>query len=401
MSKLIKRHIYAELRESLEDNPVVALIGPRQCGKSTLAKMIKAEFPGSLYLDLENPFDLEKLAHPEFFLSRNRDRLVCIDEVQRRPELFPLLRSLCDEWGDNGHFLVLGSASRDLLRQSSESLAGRIAYFRLTPFLFSELEGADWTQCLWRGGFPRAYLARSDRSAQNWLESFITTFLERDLSYWREFVPETMRRLWRMLAHENGQTVNFSRLASSLGVSDMTVRRYIDLLKETFMVDVVPPFETNLKKRLVKSPKVYLADTGVTCALLGISSFDEAYNHPAFGALWEQMVLQNIRGLFPGADVSFFRTADGTEMDFVVAMRGKTVAIECKAGSAPSIGKGTYCAIDAIRPDRAYVVAPVYEPYSPNEKLSVVRLDDLGDIYRGITEKIHPIFNKCTSEIRS
>lgn len=384
MKELIKRHIYGELRESLECNPVVALIGPRQCGKSTLAKMIRAEFPASLYLDLENPFDLEKLAHPEFFLSRNRDRLVCIDEVQRRPELFPLLRSLCDEWGDNGHFLILGSASRELLRQSSESLAGRIAYFRLTPFLFCELADADWTRCLWRGGFPRAYLARSDKAAQNWLESFVTTFLERDLSFWREFVPETMRRLWRMLAHENGQTVNFSRLASSLGVSDMTVRRYIDLLKETFMVDVVPPYEANLKKRLVKSPKVYIADTGVACALLGISSFDEAYNHPAFGSLWEQMVLGNIRGLFPNADVSFYRTADGTEMDFVVSMRGKTVAIECKAGSAPSIGKGTYNAIDAIRPDCAYVVAPVEEPYPLNEKLSVVRLEDLDGIYKKI-----------------
>ena len=228
MDKLIKRHLYGELRESLEYNPVVALIGPRQCGKSTLAKMIQAEFPASLYLDLENPFDLAKLVHPEFFLSRNKDRLVCIDEVQRRPELFPLLRSLCDEWGDNGHFLILGSASRDLLRQSSESLAGRIAYFRLTPFLFCELADADWTRCLWRGGFPRAYLARSDKAAQKWLESFVTTFLERDLSFWREFVPETMRRLWRMLAHENGQTVNFSRLASALGVSDATITRTDD-----------------------------------------------------------------------------------------------------------------------------------------------------------------------------
>jgi hypothetical protein len=273
-----------------------------------------------------------------------------------------------------------------LLRQSSESLAGRIAYFRLTPFLFCELDGADWTQCLWRGGFPRAYLARSDKAAQNWLESFVTTFLERDLSYWREFVPETMRRLWRMLAHENGQTVNFSRLASSLGVSDMTVRRYIDLLKETFMVDVVPPFEANLKKRLVKSPKVYLADTGVTCALLGISSFEDAYAHPAFGSLWEQMVLGNIRGLFPEADVSFFRTADGTEMDFVVSMRGKTVAIECKAGAAPSVGKGTYSAIETIRPDFSYVVAPVEEPYLLNANLSVIRLADLGGIFTGVTE---------------
>lgn len=385
MNNLKKRHLYGELRESLDENPVVALIGPRQCGKSTLAKMIRANFQKSLYLDLENPFDLEKLAHPEFFLSRNRDRLVCIDEVQRKPELFPLLRSLCDEWGDNGHFLILGSASRDLLRQSSETLAGRIAYFRLTPFLFCELEDEDWTRYLYRGGFPRAYLARSDKAARNWLDSFITTFLERDLAFWREFVPETMRRLWRMLAHENGQTINFSRFASALGVSDATIRRYIDLLKETFMVDVVPPFEANLKKRLVKSPKVYLADTGVTCALLGISSFEDAYEHTVFGSLWEQMVLVNIRGLFPDADVSFFRTADGTEMDFVVSMHGKMVAIECKAGAAPSVGKGTYSVIDTIRPDFSYVVAPVEEPYPLNEKISVIRLSDLGGMFAGLT----------------
>ena len=383
MNNYINRRIQGDIRERLDENPVVALIGPRQCGKSTLAKMLKTGFPDSTYLDLENPRDLEKLGDPVFFLERNRDGLVFIDEVQRKPELFPILRYLCDKWGDNRHFLVLGSASRDLLRQSSETLAGRIAYLRLTPFLFSELDGTEWTRYLHRGGFPRAYLAKSDDAARRWLDSFITTFLERDLSFWREFVPETMRRLWRMLAHENGQIVNFSKLASSLGVSDMTVRRYIDLLKETFMVDVVPPFASNLKKRLVKSPKVYLSDTGVACALLNISSFDEAYEHPGFGALWEQMVLVNIRGLFPDAEVSFYRTHDGTEMDFVVANGGKTVAIDCKAGTAPSIGKGTYSAIEAIQPDYSYVVAPVESPYPASEKLSVIPLECLGGIFGG------------------
>ena len=296
MSAYIKRRLEERVRRALERNPVVAVLGPRQCGKSTLVKHLRKEMGSSIYLDLERPSDLAKLSDPELFLSRHRGELVCIDEIQRKRDLFPVIRSLCDEWGDNGHFLVLGSASRDLIRQSSESLAGRIRYERLTPFLFSELAGADWTTCLFRGGFPRAYLVSDDDESNEWHESFIQTFLERDMLFWRDFVPETMRRLWTMLAHENAQMVNYSRLASSLGVSDMTIRRYIDLLKETFMVDVIPPFMANLGKRLVKTPKVYLCDTGVTCALLGLKSFDEIYTHPSFGSCWEQMVPDNTGG---------------------------------------------------------------------------------------------------------
>ena len=296
MSAYIKRRLEERVRRALERNPVVAVLGPRQCGKSTLVKHLRKEMGSSIYLDLERPSDLAKLSDPELFLSRHRGELVCIDEIQRKRDLFPVIRSLCDEWGDNGHFLVLGSASRDLIRQSSESLAGRIRYERLTPFLFSELAGADWTTCLFRGGFPRAYLVSDDDESNEWHESFIQTFLERDMLFWRDFVPETMRRLWTMLAHENAQMVNYSRLASSLGVSDMTIRRYIDLLKETFLVDVIPPFMANLGKRLVKTPKVYLCDTGVTCALLGLKSFDEIYTHPSFGSCWEQMVPDNTGG---------------------------------------------------------------------------------------------------------
>ena len=381
MSAYINRRLEKNVRRALERNPVAAVVGPRQCGKSTLVKHLREELGDSVYLDLERPSDLAKLSDPELFLSRHSGELVCIDEIQRKRDLFPVIRSLCDEWGGNGHFLVLGSASRDLIRQSAESLAGRIRYERLTPFLFSELEGADWTKCLIRGGFPRAYLAADDDEATDWHESFIQTFLERDLMFWRNFVPETMRRLWQMLAHENAQMVNCSRLASSLGVSDMTIRRYIDLLKETFMVDVVPPFMANLGKRLVKTPKVYLCDTGLTCALLGLKSFDEIYAHPSFGGCWEQMVLANIRGLYPDADVSFYRTPSGAEMDFVVKRGQKTVALECKASTAPSVGKGTYSALDAIRPNAAYVVAPVGETYALNDRITTIPLSGLDDIF--------------------
>ena len=190
-----------------------------------------------------------------------------------------------------------------------------------------------------------------------------------------------MRRLWKMLAHENAQMINYSRLAASLGVSDMTIRRYADLLKETFMVDVVPPYISNLGKRLVKTPKVYLCDTGLTCALLGLKSFEELYEHPAFGGCWEQMVLANIRGLYPDADISFYRTSAGAEMDFVVKKGQQTVAIECKASTAPSVGKGTYFALDAIRPDAAYVVAPVDETYELNDRITAIPLSSLCDIF--------------------
>ena len=381
MKRYIRRQLEASVRRALERNPVVAVLGPRQCGKSTLVKHLREEMGPSIYLDLEKPSDLAKLSDPELFLSRHKGELVCIDEIQRKSELFPVIRSLCDEWGDNGHFLVLGSASRDLIRQSSESLAGRIRYERLTPFLFSELSNADWTKCLFRGGFPRAYLAADDDESNEWHESFIQTFLERDMLFWHDFVPETMRRLWQMLAHENAQMVNYSRLASSLGVSDMTIRRYIDLLKETFMVDVISPFMANLGKRLVKTPKVYLCDTGVTCALLGLKSFDEIYAHPAFGACWEQIVLANARGLFPDADISFYRTSAGAEMDFVVKRGTRTVALECKASSAPYVGRGTYSALDAIRPDAAYVVAPVEETYALNDRITAIPLSALCDIF--------------------
>lgn len=378
----IVRRLEKQIVAGLSRSPVVAIVGPRQCGKSTLAQRILAARPDALYIDLERPSHAVRLSlDAEQYLSEHRNKLICIDEIQRRPELFPLLRSLCDEWGGNGHFLILGSASRDMLRQSSETLAGRIEYRQLTPFLKCELPDVRWIDYMCRGGFPRSCLAASDEDAQIWRDSFITTFLERDLAFWREFVPETMRRLWRMLAHENGQTANFSRIASSLCVSDATVRRYIDLLKETFMVEIVPPFEINLKKRLVKSPKVYISDTGILCSLLGITSFDAMFSNAAYGSCWEQMVLREIRGLYPDADITFFRTAAGAEIDFVVTKGGKKVAIECKASSSPSLGKGNYNALEDISPDATFVIAPVDSQFPIGKGITVAPLDYLPKIF--------------------
>jgi len=379
--KIYPRFLESQVEARLSEVPVVALVGPRQCGKTTLANRILSRRPDAIRLDLERPSDLAKLADPEFFLSRHRDRLVCIDEVQRRPELFPVLRALCDETGANGRFLLLGSASRDLLRQSSETLAGRIAYLRLTPFLFSETPDIPLPAQLWRGGFPRSALAATDEASAAWRESFARTFLERDLLLWEGFSPETMRRLWTMLAHENGETANFSRLGGSLGVSDHTVRRYVDLLQGAFMADAVPPFVSNLGKRLVKAPKVYLADTGVAASLLGLRSFDELYAHPGWGHVWEQFVLAQLRGHFPDAEIFFYRTSNGTEVDFVLRRRGRTVAVECKASSAPAVTRGNTLALADIRPDRAFVAAPVAASYALSPVWTVLAPADLPTLF--------------------
>lgn len=378
MAAYFSRLLEDDVRRSLDRNPVTTILGPRQCGKSTLVKHLLSEYKGALYLDLERPSDLRKLDDAEWFLSTQLDRLVCLDEIQREPSLFPLLRSLADEAGRNGIYLILGSASRDLIRQSSESLAGRISYKRLTPFLFSELPG-DYSleTYLFRGGFPRSILAESDDVSFEWREDFITTFLERDLLQFAGFTPTTMRRLWQMLAHSNGQKVNYSALGGSLGVSNVTVRNYVDLLEGTFMLKQVRPYSGNTKKRLVKSPKVYLSDTGMVTALLQLRNFEQAAGHPVFGSLWETLVLVNILGHYPSLDPSFYRTSRGVEIDFILSDGHTTVAVECKASRAPKLSAGNYAAIEDIQPDILFVVAPVEHGYPMKKGIEVLSVPEL------------------------
>lgn len=374
----IARNLEPSVMESLEYYPVTAVIGPRQCGKSTLVKHILEQNQNSLYLDLERPSDLSKLDDSEWFLSSQKGKLICIDEIQRSPELFPLLRSLVDEWGGNGRFLILGSASRDLLKQSSETLAGRISYKRLTPFMWSELEGKySFENYYAQGGFPRSLLKSSIKISLEWREDFISTFLERDLLQWTGFSPQTMRRLWQMLAHRNGQLVNLSVIASSLGVSGPTVRNYIDLLEGTFMVEVLPPYISNLGKRLVKSPKVYISDSGITAALLGLGDFTQLSGHPIFGSLWEQIVLTNLKGHFPNSKFFFYRTTNGAEVDIVMEFRSKVFAIECKSSLSPVLSKGNYNGIADINPTKSFVAAPVKNGWAMAPGIDVVSLDEI------------------------
>ncbi|HOF75910.1 MAG TPA: ATP-binding protein [Bacteroidales bacterium] len=374
----IQRYLEPGITKSLQNFPITAVTGPRQCGKSTLVKHLLNAYPDYIYLDLERPSDLQKLEDAEWFLSSQKDKLICIDEIQRRPELFPLIRSLVDEWNRPGCFLILGSASRDLLKQSSESLAGRITYKRLTPFLWEELENdCSVERYFSAGAFPRSLLSKNNEVSFEWRESFIMTFLERDLLQWAGFTPKTMRRLWQMLAHVNGQTVNYTTLASSLGVTSATVKNYIDLLADTYMVEVVSPYISNLGKRLVKAPKVYISDSGITATLLGLRSFEELSGHPAFGSIWEQVVLSNLKGLYPQADFFYYRTTNGAEIDFVMKIHDSVFAIECKASYSPSLSKGNYLAIEDIASVHTFIVTPSRDSWSMKEKIDVVSLDEL------------------------
>ena len=374
----IHRHLEPSVLKAIQNFPVTAVTGPRQCGKSTLVKHLIEAYPNSIYLDLERPSDLRKLEDAEWFLTSQKEKLICIDEIQRMPELFPLIRSLVDEWNRSGCFLILGSASRDLLKQSSESLAGRISYKRLTPFLWQELENdCSVEKYFSTGAFPRSLLSEDNEISFDWRESFITTFLERDLLQWTGFTPTTMRRLWQMLAHVNGQTVNYSTLATSLGVTSTTVKSYIDLLAGTYMIEIVVPYISNLGKRLVKSPKVYISDSGITATLLGLRNFEELSGHPAFGAIWEQIALSNLKGLYPDAEFFYYRTTNGAEIDFAIKLHNTVFAIECKASYSPSLSKGNYLAIEDIAPKHTFIITPSPDSWSMKDKIDVVSLNEI------------------------
>ena len=381
MQEIIDRHLAGTVKRRLQNNPAVAILGPRQCGKTTLAGQIVKKFNQSVYLDLENPGDLAKLSDPLAFFSLHSDDLVCLDEIQRAPEIFSTLRSIIDERARNAQFLILGSAGRDLIRQSSESLAGRIAYLDLTPFLISELEAAqkDDIRQLWlRGGFPRSYLAEDLDISFEWRQDFILTFLERDIGMLGFRMPPTrLGRFWKMCAHIHGSLLNASKLADSLGVSSHTVRSYIDLLEHTFMLRVLLPDAPNLKKRLVKSPKIYIRDSGILHALLAIRTHDDLLSHPILGASFEGFAMENILAFAKNYEPSFYRTSAGAEIDLILRRGRRTLAFELKSSSVPRVSKGFWNALEDISPDEAYVVAPVKESYPLKGDVMVSPLQEI------------------------
>ena len=377
MQTYLERDLSARLRQRLAQMPAIALLGPRQCGKSTLANHLIAEHGNAIYLDLERPADLNKLRNPEAFFAHNRDKLICLDEIQRSPELFAPLRAILDAEGRAGQLLVLGSASRDLLRQSSESLAGRIGYLELTPFQLGEVGGAN-LQHLWlQGGFPRSYLAEEAESFA-WRQDFIRTFLERDIPQLGFRIPaRALERLWRMCAHNHGQLLNASKIGTALAVSNHTVRSYLDILAETFLVRLLHPYEANIKKQLIKSPKVYLRDSGLLHALLDLRDHNDLLGHPVYGVSWEGLVVESVITATPEWQHFFYRTATGVELDLVLKKGQRLIGIECKATGAPQPGKGLRQALRDLRLDEAYLVAQVADSYPIEDGLWVISLPEL------------------------
>ena len=362
---MIPRLAKQDIEEALARQAAVAIIGPRQVGKTTLALEI-ADSTSSVYLDLESPADRAKLQEPELFFGQQSGELVILDEIHRAPGIFQPMRGVIDRARRAGRrtglFLILGSASIDLLRQSGESLAGRIAYVNLTPITALEIEASVQARDrLWlRGGFPESLLASSDRQSLAVRNDFIRTYLERDVPEFGPRIPaETLLRLWTMLAHNQGQMLNASRLAAALEISSPTVSRYIDLLADLLLVRRLSPLVANVGKRLVKSPKVYVRDSGLVHALLRLQTLDSVIGHPVAGASWEGFVLESLLAAAPpDVQPSFYRTSAGAELDLVLDMGGKSGlwAIEIKRTAAPSISKGMRSAIVDIAPKRCFVV---------------------------------------------
>lgn len=364
MQGYIERHQTPFIENRLSRMPVVAILGPRQCGKTTLARHIVDRMGNSRYLDLESNRDLRKLDDPEAFFEDNRDKLVCLDEIHRRPDLFTSLRSIVDRHDRNGQALILGSASPELMKQSSETLAGRISLVELTPFLLKET-GPESLKKLWlSGGYPGSFREAEDENSLLWREDFVRTFLERDLpALERRFQIGNINRLWQMCAHISGQVLNYSTLASSLGVSSHTVKNYIDLLSRTYMVRLLPPHFANVKKRLIKSPKIFLRDTGILHALLGIEDRNSLLGHPSYGASWETFSVEQILSSLRGWRASFYRTSSGNEIDLILTRGNRMVTVECKASSAPELSRGFYAAREDLNPTESWVIAPISEPY--------------------------------------
>lgn len=381
---MIPRHAYTAVEQGLAREAAVALIGPRQVGKTTLAHEIAAARP-SVYLDLESTADREKLSDPVAFLELHRDKLVVLDEVHRLPTLFEALRGIIDarrrQGREHGLFLLLGSASMDLMRQS-ETLAGRIEYVDLGPLSVLEVEGSDAIRRLWvRGGFPRSYLADSDADSLRRRQSFIRTYLERDVPMFAPRIPaETLERLWTMLAHNQGGLLNAAQLGRNLSLSGQSVTNYLGLLTDLLLIRRLPPLHANVSKRLVKAPKFYVRDSGLVHALLGIETLDDLLGHPVVGASWEGMVIESLLAVAPWRTrPSFYRTARGAEIDLVLEMGAKhgTWAVEIKSGSVAKVAKGFAIALEDIQPSKAFVVYGGSERYPKAEGIEAISVREL------------------------
>ncbi|MGH8290441.1 MAG: ATP-binding protein [Steroidobacteraceae bacterium] len=370
-----RKHLLNRITQGLKASPAVALLGPRQCGKTTLARAIATQ-ERSTYFDLENPVDLARLSQPMIALESLRG-LVVIDEIQRRPDLFPVLRVLLDRKPARARFLILGSASPALLQQSSETLAGRLALIEIAGFVLDEIPPRNLGRLWLRGGFPRSFLARSDRLSFAWREDFIRTFLERDLIQLGIRVPApTMRRFWTMLAHYSGGIWNASEIGNSLGEAHTTVRRHLDSLSAALVVRVLQPWFENIGKRQVKAPKVYVRDSGILHALLGITDRRGLEGHPKLGASWEGFVAEQLLSWLDNPQTYYWRTQAGAELDLLLFHRNRRIGIEIKRADAPAITPSMQSALKDLKLDRLFVVYPGSVRYSLSEKIEALSLQE-------------------------
>ena len=390
---MIKRHLEDKIRSALATNSSVALMGPRQVGKTTLAINIADTIP-SVYLDLENRIDLQKAQDIEAFHKENSDKLIILDEVQRLPDIFAPIRGLIDQQRRKGNrvgqFLFLGSASIDLLKQSSETLAGRISYIEMFPVNVLEYtksaQHSEAVNDLWlKGGFPDSLLASNDETSLNWRYDFIRTYLERDIPQLGPRIPsETLGRFWTMLAHSQGTNINAAKLASNIEVSNVTVARYIDLLVDLLLIRKIQPYTANIKKRLVKSPRIYVRDSGITHALLNIGSYNDLLGHPVVGKSWEGFVIENIASVLPPRVRSYYyRTVGGAEIDLVLEFGvNERWAIEIKKGTSLSLGRGFHEACEDINPQKKFVIYAGKDRFPLPHDITAIALYDFMDILK-------------------
>jgi predicted AAA+ superfamily ATPase len=386
---MYKRSTEPVLHELLQQFPAVVLLGPRQVGKTTLALAEGQAHAGSLYLDLELPSAQRQLDDPEAFLLTHRNRLVILDEMQRLPEIFAVLRAIIDirirSGEPSGQFLLLGSATGVLLQQSSESLAGRMVQLELSPLQAREIMAAadplaQPLHMLWiRGGFPLSWLAKNDSESFRWREAFIATYLERDIPALGPRIPATsLRRLWTMLAHLQGSLLNYSQLSTALAISGQLVHRYVDILCDLMLLRRLTAWHGNVGKRLVKSPKVYVRDSGLVHALLGLTNYESVLSHPVAGLSWEGFVIEQIMSAAPSLDYSFYRTAQGAEADLVIDFRhGQVWVVEIKRSSAPTVSKGFHQAAVDVNAHRKILVAPVEQTYQMKDNIEVMSVQTL------------------------
>ena len=379
---MISRYLEKKIKNAVDLFPVVGILGSRQVGKTTLAKELQSKYHSSVYIDLELPSDYNKLENAEFYLRSVEDKLVIIDEIQRKPELFPLMRALVDENRRTGRFIILGSSSPDLIKNASESLAGRINYFELAPFLYDEIKSVApmFTTHWLRGGYPLSFLAENDEISFNWRLEFIRTFLERDVPNLGLRIPAIqLRRFWTMLAHSHASLWNASSLSSALGVTAPTAKNYLDILVDTFIVRQLTPFFPNVKKRIVKSPKFYLRDSGLLHCLLNIKSEDDLLANPIAGHSWEGYVVEQIVNRIPKSwTANFYRTSAGAEIDLVISESDKPIfCCEIKFSMTPALNKSFWNAFKDLKCKKAFIIYPGKDIYPIDDNVTVVPVSEL------------------------